>query len=187
MIDPSDLTGGDALGIMGAQLKNDGSNKIEFKLAKQFWHGPLSSVAKYIQGVHKTVHPNFVGMEINRKDDKKTFRLLREKHKLSFIQGVKTSANLTEKTRQMGYTMDKPFMVKWMRTKKKDHELSFPSIVTTDMQEFIDQIAKITEFKTMGGATTYKAYRGQHDDLFIAGLHCCNFIRLWIDQQARLR
>ena len=101
------------------------------------------------------------------------------------IQYITTSGNLTEKTRQKGYAVDKPFMINWLKNKKKNHEILFTENPTKDMQELIDQIPKISQFITPGGQTSYKAYRNQHDDLFMAALHCTNFIRLYIEQQER--
>lgn len=187
MNDPSDLTGGDPWGIVGAQWINDSSNMIHFKLAKQFHTSTLKDVAAYLHKTQNSVLPNFHGMECNRKDDKKSFRVLRQRYKCDFLQQVKTSGNLSEKTRTMGYSMDKNFMVEWLQTKMKDHEIKFPSLPSRDMQEFIEQVPKITRFMTPSGQKSYKAFRGQHDDLFIAGLHCCNIIRLFIDQQERLK
>lgn len=187
MGDPSELTGGDAFAWVGAQLKLDGSNTIEFKLAKQFWNDSFDTVARWARKKHNIIRPNFMGMEVNRRIDKKIHKLFRTKYKMEYLQGVTTSSNLTEKTRQMGYTMDKPFMVHWLNDKIKDHEIIFPQFPTKDMQELIDQVPKIVELKTVGGQSTYKAQRGQHDDLFTAGLHCCNFIRLFIEQQERLK
>jgi len=94
---------------------------------------------------------------------------------------------MTEKARQMGYAMDKPFMVEWFKEKMDEQMFSFPGTPSKDMQELIDQIPKITRFMSPSGKTSYKAYRNQHDDLFMAALHCTNYIRLFIDQQARLK
>jgi len=55
------------------------------------------------------------------------------------------------------------------------------------MQTLIDQIPQIAAITTANGSTTYKAQRGRHDDLFMAALHCCNFVRLFIEQQERMR
>lgn len=185
MADPSNLTGGDAFAWVGASFNLD-DYKIKFKLAKQFFNGPMKNVARYARNIHQLYKPNFMGLETNNRG-KDILKLFHRKYKLKFIQGVSTSANLTEKTRRMGYAMDKPFMVQWFKEMQLEHMFQFPAAPTPDMQELIDQIAKISEFKTPGGKTTYKAFRGQHDDLFMSALHCCNFIRLFIDQQMRLR
>lgn len=184
MADPSNLTGGDAFAWVGASFNLD-DFKIKFKLAKQFFDEPISTVARYAQSIHKTHKPNFIGLETNN-TGKNVLFLFHQKYNMTYIHGVSTSANLTEKTRSKGYAMDKPFMVHWFQEKLENHDIVFPGNPSPDMQELIDQIPKISEFKSAGGQTSYRAYRGQHDDLFMAALHCCNFIRLFIEQQKEL-
>jgi len=176
---------GDAFGWIGAYF--DLHNfEIQFKLAKQFWKTPYAVVASWAMDRHKEIKPNYMGIEINGRG-KEVLGLFTNKFKMDYMQGVTTSGELTEKTRQMGFAMDKPFMVQWFRDAQDKGMLKFPMNPSKDMLEFQNQIAKISEFKTLGGQTTYRAYRNQHDDLFMAGLLCCNFIRLFIDQQARLK
>ena len=176
----------DAFAWVGAQLKLDEEAKIEFRLAKQFFKTPYGRVAAYARKIHALYKPNFMGIETNNRG-KEVLSLFHRKYDLTFLQGVSTSANMTEKSRQMGFAMDKPFMVEWFKEKMDEQMFSFPGKPLKDMQELIDQIPKIVSFRSPGGKTSYKAYRGQHDDLFLAALHCVNYIRLFIDQQARLK
>lgn len=176
----------DAFAWVGAQLKLNTEYKIEFKLAKQFFKTPYRIVAEYAKEIDALYKPNFMGIETNNRG-KDVLSLFHRKYNLTFIQGISTSANLTERTRQMGFAMDKPFMVQWFKEKMNEGMFSWPAAPTKDMQKLINQIPKITEFKSPSGQTRYAAYRGQHDDLFMAALHCCNFIRLFIEQQARLK
>jgi len=176
----------DAFAWVGAQLKLDPEAKIEFKLAKQFFKTPYRIVAQYAREIHAVHKPNLMGIETNNRG-KEVLTLFHRKYGLTFIQGINTSANLTEKTRQMGFTLDKPYMVQWFKEKMGEGMFAWPAAPTKDMQELIDQIPKITRQMSPSGQTKYAAYRGQHDDLFMAALHCCNFIRLFIDQQARLK
>ncbi len=106
---------------------------------------------------------------------------------MTWLHGVSTSANLTEKTRDMGYSMDKIFMVKWIAEKQEEGMFEFPINPTKDMEELQNQIPQIVKVPTPNGGYTYKAQRGRHDDLFLAFMHCCNFIRLFIAQQERLK
>lgn len=185
--DPSDLTGGDAFAWVGAQLKLDSSNTIEFKLAKQFWKEKHSNVVAWAKRMHKQIHPNFMGLESNRKEDKRILKLYRVKYGMKYLQGVNTSSNLTEQTRQMGYSMDKVEQTDWLKKKMLKGEISFPSVPGPDMEDLIDQIPQIVTMMTQSGQTTVKAQRGRHDDLYIAALHCTNVIRLFIEQQERLK
>ena len=185
MIDPSLLKGGDYFAIVGARL-TIGEDTIKYKLAKQMNRGTFEDAARYLKRIHNTIHPNFMGMETNG-DGADILKLFKRKYHLNFIKGVSTSGTLTEKTRQMGHAMDKPFMVKWFAKRMREHKILFPAVPSKGMQEYIDQIPKIVAITTAGGQTSYKAYRGQHDDLFIAGLHCANIIRLFLEQQERLK
>jgi len=176
----------DAFAWVGAQLKLDENAKIEFRLAKQFFKTKYSLVARYADKIHTLYKPNFMGIETNNRG-KDVLNLFHKKYDLTYLQGVSTSANMTEKSRQMGFAMDKPYMVHWFKEQMDLGTFSWPAAPSKDMQELIDQIPKIVSHKSPGGQTSYKAHRGQHDDLFMAALHCCNFIRLFIEQQDRLK
>ena len=150
------------------------------------FHTTYYKVAAWADDQHKIIKPNYMGIETNN-NGKNVLHLFREKFHMDYLQGVTTSAGLTEKTRDMGFAMDKPFMVHWFKDAMDKKMLKFPKDPSKDMQALIDQIPKITAQTTPGGQTTYKAYRGQHDDLFMAALLCCNFIRLFIKQQEELK
>ena len=175
----------DPFGIMGAQYDSF-TNKIRWKLAKQFKHESYFTVAHYLKKIKETINPDFMGIETNNKG-KRLLRLFHDKYNLTYIQGINMSNNLTISTRDKGYSTDKNYMIHWMKEKLDDGMFEFPDTPTKDMQEFIDQFPKIVSNVTPNGSTTYKAHRSQHDDLFMAGLHCCNVIRLFIDQQERLK
>jgi len=175
----------DPFGVVGA-LYNQSKHKIQWKLAKEFFNKSHSYMANYFKMIKRTQNPNFMGIETNNKGGK-ILKLYRGKYGMDFMHGVNTSGEMTEEARQKGFSMDKPFMVNWVKDAMKDHMFEFPAAPTKTMQEFIDQWPKITRFQSPTGVTTYKAFRGQHDDLFMAGLLCCNFIRLYIDQMDRLK
>ena len=176
---------GDPFGIVGTSFNLD-DYKIKFKLAKQFKNRPYSEVARYLQDIKNKIRPNFMGIETNNKGGR-LLKLYHEKYKMTWLHGINTAGDMTEKSRSKGYSMDKPFMVKWFAKKKDEGMFVFPDIPTVDMQELIDQIPQIVSIRTAGGQISYKAQRGRHDDLFVAALHCCNFIRLFIEQQERLK
>ena len=175
----------DPFGIVGVQY-NLTKHKIQFKLAKEFAKTPYGTVAKYLTKVHDTINPNFMGIETNNRGGR-VLKLYQEKYNMVWLHGVNTSANLTEETRSKGYSMDKPYMVKWFAQRQQEDFFELPDITGKDMQTLIDQIPQIAAILTANGSTTYKAQRGRHDDLFMAALHCCNFVRLFIKQQEKLR
>ena len=175
----------DPLGIIGAQFDLD-RYKIQWKMAKQFTNDKFVNVAKYLKKVKRDINPNFMGMETNNQGGE-ILKLFHRKYDMKYIHGVNMSGELTEVTRAKGYSMDKPFMIDWFKKRKQEGMFEFPEVPTKDMQEFIDQIPKIVQSHTANGSTTYKAYRNQHDDLFMAALHCSNIIRLFIEEQERLK
>lgn len=175
----------DPFAVIGAQFDIQ-RYKIQWRLAKQFKKDSFQNVAMYLKDVKKKVNPNFMGMETNN-NGKDILNLFHKKYHLNYIQGVTMSGELTEKTRNKGYTVDKPFITKWFKEKHEEGMMEFPENPKDDMQEFMNQIPKIVPIMTANGSTTYKAYRNQHDDLFVAALHCCNVIRLFIEQQERLK
>lgn len=174
----------DPFAVVGAQFDIQ-KYKIQWRLAKQFKRDSFQNVAMYLKGVKKKVNPNFMGMETNN-NGKDILKLFNQKYKLG-IHGVTMSNNLTEKTRTMGYAVDKNFITHWFKERYDDNMMEFPENPTEDMKEFMEQIPKIVPVMTANGSTTYKAYRGQHDDLFVAALHCCNIIRLFIEEQERMK
>lgn len=175
----------DPFGVIGA-LYNHSTHTIQFKLAKEFTNTSYGNIANYLKKVKQDIKPNFMGLETNNRG-KNILKLFREKYGMKYMYGVNTSGDMTPETRQKGFTMDKNFMVKWFIEKREEGMFEFPLSPTRDMQKFIDQIPQIVAVKTLTGATSYKAQRGRHDDLFMAALHCCNFIRLFIEQQERLK
>ena len=174
----------DPFGIMGAEFDLE-NYKIRWRLAKQFRKDSFQNVAMYLKSVQKKIKPNFMGMETNN-NGKDILKLFHRKYHLTYIKGVNMSGELSEKTRSKGYSVDKSFMVRWFAKRYEDGMMEFPDNPTPDMKEFMEQIPKIVPVMTGNGSTTYRAHRGQHDDLFMAGLHCCNVIRLFIEQQERL-
>jgi hypothetical protein len=175
----------DPFAIIGAEFDIN-KYKIRWRLAKQFKKDSFQNVAMYLKEIKKRVKPNFMGMETNN-NGKDILKLFHQKYKLNYIHGVTMSGELTAKTRQKGYAVDKGFIANWFKQKLDEGMMEFPNNPTGDMQAFIDQIPTIVSVPTPSGSVNYKAHRGQHDDLFVAGLHCCNIIRLFIEEQERLK
>ena len=162
----------DPFGTIG-QIGTWPEKKIYVTYAKQFIKEKYTVVANHFAKIHKKIKPTVILMEKNfdYENVSKAFSYLPVKY-------VTTSGNLTEKTRQMGFTVDKPFMIEWLKDKKKNHDILFSKNPTKDMQVLIDQYPQIVPILTAGGYT-YKAMRGRHDDLFMAHLIGANYIRLW--------
>lgn len=175
----------DPFAVVGAQFNLE-KYKIQWRLAKQFKKDSFQNVAMYLKGIKRKVKPNIMGMELNN-NGKDILKLFHQKYNMTHIKGVTMSNNLTDETKSRGYAVDKNDIIHWFKTTYEQGMHEFPKNPTSDMQEFINQIPKIVPVLTANGSTTYKAMRGQHDDLFLAGLHCCNIIRLFIEQQERMK
>jgi len=165
----------DPFGIIG-EVGTWPEKKIYITYAKQFIKQKYTVVANHFGKIQKKIKPDIILMEKNfdYENVSKAFAYLP-------IQYVTTSANLKEETRNKGFAVDKPFMINWLKGKKKSHDILFSDNPTKDMQILIDQYPQIVPILTAGGYT-YKAMRGRHDDLFMAHLIGANFIRLWWDR-----
>lgn len=166
----------DPFGVIGQEATWP-SRQIFTRHAKQFIRKPYSDVADHFESLNKKL--NFDLMLIEKNFDyenvSKAFAHLP-------ITYVSTSSGLTEKTRALGWAMDKPFMINWLKTEHKKHTLQYPSKQSRDMVELENQRRQIVGISTPGGQTSYKAQRGRHDDLFMAELIGCNAIRIWWEQ-----
>ena len=173
----------DPFGVVGVELDLD-TRRIRIRLARQFLKTKYGVVADYLLTAKHNLKPHFMGLETNNRG-KRVVTLYKEKYNLPMI-GIHTSANLTEKTRDRGYSMDKPFMVGWLKELMDDKLLFFPTNPSADMRELQNQIVQIVGIKTPSGHTQYKAQRNRHDDLFMALLLCCNVARLYLRRQEML-
>ena len=170
----------DPFGIVGIDLDME-TGKIRPKLARQFIKTKYGIVANYLLTIEKKLRPQFMGIETNNRG-KNVQKLFSTKYNLQ-VAGVFTSSNLTEKTRERGESMDKPFMIHWLRDYIDDGMVEFPEHPSEDMQELINQHSQIVGINTMTGSVSYKAQRGRHDDLFMAFLLCCHMARLYLRRQ----
>ena len=170
----------DPFGIVGIELDMK-TGIIKPKLARQFIKTKYGVVADYLLTVRNSIKPNIIGIETNNRG-KRVMNLYREKYALKLV-GINTSANLTLETLERGLTMDKPFMIGWLKEYLQNHMIKFPNNPTVEMKVLIDQIHQIVGIRTAAGHISYKAQRGRHDDLFMAFLLCCHIARLYLKRQ----
>lgn len=170
---------GDAFGVVGLEGTYP-ERVINIRHAKQFIKKPYSIVAAHLKLLQKKVNPKIMAIETNYRG-KRLLPLFRDKYELPLF-GIHTSANLTDETRRKGFAMDKPFMIKWYAQQQKNHRILYPNNRTADMDEMITQDNEIVGITQPTGHTSYKRMRGRHDDLFMAKLIGCNFIRLWWEE-----
>jgi len=98
------------------------------------------------------------------------------------ITYVTTLSGLTAKTRQKGFTIDKNFMIDWLKNEYQKHTIQLPPIHSEEIKELINQRNEISGITGPSGHTSYKRKRGRHDDLFMPELIGCNAIRIWWDE-----
>ena len=153
--------------------------KIYVRGAKQFIKRPYSEIADFVVSLKRDHNPDMILIEKNFDYDniKKTF----EKYDLQ-PRYITTSANLTDEKNSQGYTVDKPYMIKWLAREYLKNTVQWPqSKMTKDMQQLINQRSLMTGITAPSGHSSSKAQRNRHDDLFMAKLIGCNAIRLWWD------
>lgn len=170
---------GDAFGVAGLEGLYP-EKLIHIRHAKQFIDEKYSVVAQHFLHLQKKIDPDIMCIEMNYRG-KKLLSLFRTKYKLPII-GINTSANLTEQTRKKGYSMDKPFMMRWYAEQQRIHRILYPENRTADMDELINQDNEMIGITQPSGHVSFKRKRSRHDDLFMAKLIGCNIIRIWWDK-----
>jgi len=167
----------DPFGVIGLEGTYP-EKKIYTRHAKQFKREPYRTVADHFYNMHKKINFDLMILEKNfdYENISKAFAHLP-------ITYVSTSSNLTKQTRAKGYSVDKPFMIKWLKKEYKKHTVQYPTNQSVDMQELINQRNQIVGITAPSGHVSYKAQRSRHDDLFLCELIGCNAIRIWWDQQ----
>jgi len=165
----------DPFGVTGLQGTWP-EKRIYVRHAKQFKREPYSIVAKHFEALHRQI--NFDMMIIEKNFD---YERVYPAFAHLPITYVTTSANLTEETRAKGFSVDKPFMINWLKTQYTSHTIQVPSVQSADMQELINQRNQIVGITGPSGHVSYKAQRNRHDDLFMTELIGCNAIRIWWD------
>lgn len=168
---------GDSFGILGLEGTYP-EKKIYIRLAKEFKRESYGTVANYFSKIHKKLNFDMLLIEKNFDYDEvsKAFARLP-------ITYVTTSANLTEETRAKGWSVDKPYMIKWLKPQYEKHAILYPSTQSSAMQELINQRNEVVGITAPSGHVSYKRQRGRHDDLFLCELIGCNAIRIWWNMQ----
>lgn len=167
----------DPFGIVGLEATYP-EKRIHITYAKQFIRANYSAVANHISLLKKSINPDMILIEKNFDYDK--LKVIFSKLPITFVT---TSAGLTDKVREDGWAVDKPFMIKWLKDQYKIHTVQYPMRTSKDMGELINQQNQIVGVTAASGHVSYKAQRNRHDDLFMAKLIGCNAIRIWWNQQ----
>ena len=185
MGDPAEK--GDPTGIVGI-LGNCETGQVKVKMAKEITdkdaEARITNTVGFLQWVIVNVKPDFLGMETNNRG-KEIIEKIGEYGIV--VNGIATSAGLTEATRRKGLTMDKPYMVKYLAEMKNSGDILFPANTTLGMKKLISQMSQIVGITQPSGYTTYKAQRGRHDDLFMALLLCINSFLIYKRRWESLR
>ncbi len=174
----------DFFGVIGLEATHP-EKKIYTRHAQRFKKKPDESkqqyynrVANHFSKLHNKLHFDLIILEKNfdYEEVSKAFARLP-------ITYVTTLTQLTTKTRQKGFSIDKNFMIKWLKTEYKNHTIQLPSIHSDEIKELINQRNEISGITGPSGHTSFKRQRNRHDDLFMPELIGCNAIRIWWDEQ----
>jgi len=172
---------GDAFGIVGLEGTYP-DKKIYVRHARQFKRKSYNTIANYFFELNNKVKFNMMLLEKNFDYE----NLLKAFSKLD-IKYVTTTGNLSEKNRPLGWAVDKPFMMNWMRNQYRLHNIQYPTgKKSDDIKELINQQNEMDGITAPSGHISYKRTRGRHDDLFMAKLIGCNVIRIWWEEQRLL-
>jgi len=166
----------DPFGALGMEATYP-EKKIYIRYARQFLE-PYHTVANHFSIMHKKINFDFIILEKNfdYENVSKAFAHLP-------ITYVTTSSGLTEKTRAKGWSVDKPYVLGWMKVEYNKHTIQTPPNPTKDMEELMRQRIEMASMPGPSGQTSYKRQRGRHDDLVSCEILGCNAIRLWWDRQ----
>lgn len=168
---------GDSFGVVGLQGTWP-ERKIYCRHAKEFKRESYSTVANHFELMNNKIHFDMMILEKNFDYDDVSIAFAHLP-----ITYVTTSSGLKEDTRSKGYTVDKPFMIKWLKGEYRKHTVQYPAKKSRDMAELINQRNEIVGFTAPSGHVSYKRQRSRHDDLFMPELIGCNAIRIWWEQQ----
>lgn len=166
----------DPFGVVGLEGTYP-EKKIYIRYAKQFKKQPYEIIADKFSKLNKKIHFDMMLLEKNFDYE----NISNAFHRLP-IKYITTSSNLTESTRAKGNTVDKPFMINWLKEQHKKNTIQYSPTRSADMEELINQQNQIVGIVSPSGYATYKAIRNRHDDLFMAKLIGCNIIRIWWDK-----
>lgn len=169
----------DPFGVVGLEATWP-EKKIYIRFAKQYKNVPYEKIAKKFVQINGKVLPHLILLERNFDFDD-VYAAFQDTQ--LDIKWITTSANLTEKTRSKGWSVDKPFMIGWLRDEYKKHTIQWPEIQSDDMKELVNQRNQIVGITSPSGHVSYAAQRHRHDDMFMAKLIGCNAVRIWWDQQ----
>lgn len=162
----------DPFGVVGLHATYP-EKKIHIKHARQFIKKPYERVAKHFKSQWDKGHIGIMLLEKNHGYDEvsKAFSGLP-------IQYVYTCASLKDSNRHKQDVMDKHFMIEWYGKAISNDVFLYPKVMTAEIAELIKQVELISEING-----SFKAKAGRHDDLFMAKLIGCDFIRKWWDEQ----
>lgn len=176
----------DFFGVIGQEATTYPEKKIYTRHAQRFKKKPTETkkqyyarVAYHFHKLHNKLHFHLILLEKNFDYDNVSKAFVN----LPITYVTTSGVQLTAKTRRKGFSIDKNFMIKWLKTEYTNHIIQLPSIPSDEIKELINQRNEISGITSPSGHTSYKRKRNRHDDLFMCELIGCNAIRIWWDEQ----
>lgn len=169
----------DSFGIVAIEKKNE---KIYVKNAQRVLGKRYIDVENYIAELHQKYHYDQYILEINNTGEH-VFEVLKDVKKLPVIPVFTTSDIKDIKKKMDTRTMDKKDMVKRMAHQFQNGQIIFPKKTNPEIEQLKTQLAIFSEHITEAGNVSYYAEGTEHDDLVMALMLACWFVK---DQRLRI-
>lgn len=168
----------DSFGFVGVKYSHP---QLLIVAAKRWLRRSYLSVEERIAQIHNEFKYNYQVIEVNNTGIH-AWEILKSVKQLPII-GVNTAKNLNlDPTKLIDPfkfpSMDKNDMARWLFLQNEIGNLVFPHNPSKEMLELKNQMSNIVEYKTEGtGTVSYRAEGQEHDDLYMALMLACWFIR----------
>ena len=169
----------DSFGIVAIE-KRDG--KIYVKNAQRVLGKRYIDVENYVASLHEKYRYDYYILEVNNTGEH-VFEVLKDVKGLPVIPVFTTSDVKDLKKKMDGRTMDKKDMVKRMAHQFQLGEIIFPKKSNPELEQLKTQLAIFSEHITEAGNVSYYAEGTEHDDLVMALMLCCWYVK---DQKLKI-
>ena len=163
----------DSFGIVAIEKRD---NRIYVKNAQRVLGKRYIDVENYVASLHQKYHYDYYILEVNNTGEH-VFEVLKDVKGLPVIPVFTTSDVKDLKKKMDGRTMDKKDMVKRMAHQFQNNEIIFPKKSNPELEQLKTQLAIFSEHITEAGNVSYYAEGTEHDDLVMALMLCCWYVK----------
>lgn len=137
------------------------------------WHRVIDQLIK----INNQIKPDLVQVESNNRGHEFIEQCIAKGFP---VTGINTTINLSEFTRDQGLSVDKKYMVYWLKNKQEAHDIQYAN---TGMDGLLKQRQEMMAIPSGRATPLYRAKNSRHDDQFMAYLIGANAIRVWWDRK----